>query len=99
MTSSTFNIKSLTKDNYDSWSVQMEAVAVKNGTWKYVCGKIPRPKLRAGAEEEQSRLAQEKWDDEDAKARADLIIAIDPSLLRLVKGLSTAAEVWCRLKI
>ncbi|XP_076398156.1 uncharacterized protein LOC143266621 [Megachile rotundata] len=98
MASSTFNIRPLTKDKYDSWVMQMEAVTVKNGTWKFVNGKIPRPTMKAGLTEEQLKIDQEKWDDDDARARADLIIAIDPSLLRLVKGLDTAAQVWCRLR-
>ncbi|KMQ84505.1 retrovirus-related pol polyprotein from transposon tnt 1-94, partial [Lasius niger] len=34
-------IELLTKDNYDSWSMQVEALMTKNGTWKYTSGDLP----------------------------------------------------------
>ena len=84
-------IKPLTKDNYESWAVHMEAVMIKNGTWKYACGKAQKP---VGSPREEV----EAWEEEDEKARADIVIAMDPSLLRLVKGLKTSVQVWERLK-
>ncbi|KAG8237990.1 hypothetical protein J437_LFUL017067 [Ladona fulva] len=96
MSASSHIIKPLVKDNYDTWAMQIEAVMVKNGTWKYLDGKHVKPEIVEG--NEQSRREVEKWEDGDAKAKSDLIIAIDPSLLRLVKGLNTALQVWERLK-
>ncbi|GBO99069.1 hypothetical protein EVAR_70579_1 [Eumeta japonica] len=70
--------------------MQIEAVMVKNSTWAYVNGKKPRPELvENNAESVQS---VEKWEEED------LIIAIDPSLLRMVKGLNASKQIWDKLK-
>ncbi|KAG8239862.1 hypothetical protein J437_LFUL018972 [Ladona fulva] len=96
MSTSSHIIKPLVKDHYDTWAMQIEAVMVKNGTWEYLDGKHVKPEIVE--ENEQSRKEVEKWEDGDAKAKSDLIIAIDPSLLRLVKGLNTALQVWDRLK-
>lgn len=96
MSTLTSKIRALTKDNYDTWVMQIEAVMTKNGTWKYVNGKMEKPKLIEG--DPKSVETVEKWEEEDAKAKADIIIAIDSSLLRLVKGLSNAKQVWDRLK-
>lgn len=96
MSLSSSTIKPLTKENYDTWVMQIEAVMVKNGTWVYVNGRKPKPEPVEGNETSIQNV--EKWEDEDAKAKSDLIIAIDPSLLRMVKGLKTSKQIWDKLK-
>ncbi|GBP30643.1 hypothetical protein EVAR_76188_1 [Eumeta japonica] len=74
---SAITIKPLTKGNYYTRAMQIEAVMVKNSTWAYVNGKKPRPELVENNAASVQNV--EKWEEED------LIIAIDPSLLRMVK--------------
>lgn len=58
-----------TKDNYDTWVMQIEAVMATNGTWKYVNGKVSKPTMKKG----DSVEAVEKWEEEDARAKLDII--------------------------
>ncbi|KAG8239792.1 hypothetical protein J437_LFUL019361 [Ladona fulva] len=79
--------------------MQILAIMVKNGTWKYVDGKHTKPEKVAGSE--QSRKEIEKWEDGHVKAKSDLIIAIDPSVLRLLSkrieyGLPSLGEIEVR---
>jgi len=36
-------IELLTKQNYDTWRIQVEALLVKSDSWPYVNGDIPKP--------------------------------------------------------
>ncbi|GBP49382.1 hypothetical protein EVAR_24687_1 [Eumeta japonica] len=60
-------IKPLTKGNYDTWAMQIEAVIVKNSTWAYVNGKKPKPELVEN--NATSIQSVKKWEEEDAKAK------------------------------
>jgi len=41
-------IELFTKDNYDSWCMQEEALMTKNDTWKYASGEIKKPTVIEG---------------------------------------------------
>jgi len=82
----------LTKDNYDSWSMQVEALMTKNGTWKYASGELPAPVAAA------DDAAFRKWLQNDKQAKSDLILSISPSELQQVRGCDTSREVWQKLQ-
>jgi len=84
------NIEKLNKDNFDTWKLQIEAVLIKNDHWDYVNGKLLKP--AEGSEDEK------KWFQADQKARADIILAINPSELCHVKHCATSNAVWNKLK-
>lgn len=42
--------------------------------------------------------AREAWLKGDSKARSDIILAINPTKLKQVKGCETSREVWLKLK-
>lgn len=86
--SSTIKIEPLGRHNFDTWKVHIEALLIRSGGWKYVSGTCQKPNDEAAAE---------TWVEEDLKARSDLILAISPSELKLVKGIKTSREVWTKL--
>lgn len=59
-------IEALTKDNYDSWSMQVEALMTKNDTWKYANGEIKQQTLIEG--NIQSETAVRVWLNKDKMA-------------------------------
>lgn len=84
------SIDKLGKDNFDTWKLQIEAVLIKNDHWNYVTGKEAKP--AEGTDEEG------KWFQADQKARADIILAINPSELCHIKHCATSNEIWIKLK-
>ena len=59
------SIDRLTKSNYGTWKIQMEAVLVKHNLWEYTNGKLALS---------QSEAEQAAWMKKDAKARADIVL-------------------------
>lgn len=57
------HIDKLTKDNYDTWKLHVEAILVKNDLWCYVNGSRVKPETPVHAA---------AWDMNDRKARADI---------------------------
>ena len=89
-------IEQLTKENYDSWSMQVEALMVKNNTWMYVCGEKRKPNVIVG--DAASVAAANNWTKKDRKAKADLILAISPYELQHVCGCETSRDIWMKLQ-
>lgn len=88
-------IEALTKDNFDTWSLHMEAILIKNDAWVYASGESPKPEsVQGNAESEQAFKA---WVKADMKARSDIFLAISPTELKQVKGCTTSREVWLKL--
>lgn len=79
------------KENFDTWSMQVEALLVKNDLWEYVNGSNLKPV-------ETDTAATSVWLKADKKAKADLILAIQPSELKQVRGCETSREVWLKLE-
>lgn len=91
-------LETLTKDNYDTWVIQVEALLIKNDNWCYVSGERPCPKSRGDADDAATRAAIAAWENEDRKAKSDLILAINPSELKQVRGCKTSKNMWDKLK-
>lgn len=89
-TSSGSYIELLSKDNYDTWRMQVEALLEKHDLWDYVNGSIKMPTA-----ETQEKVA---WLKQDKKAKADLILSIQPSELKQIRGCNTSNEVWIKLE-
>jgi hypothetical protein len=66
----------------------MEALLVKNEMWGYVNGSIEKPN------NEENTISEEN----DKKARADLILAINPKELRQIKNCVTSHGIWKKIK-
>uniref|UniRef100_A0A6V7IJ77 Retrovirus-related Pol polyprotein from transposon TNT 1-94 n=1 Tax=Bracon brevicornis TaxID=1563983 RepID=A0A6V7IJ77_9HYME len=94
--STNVRIELLSKDNYDTWKIQMRALLIKNDAWQYVSGITTKPEVVAGNAE--SIAAAALWETNDAKASSDIILCIDPKELKQVKNCSTSKEIWEKLK-
>ncbi|EFN74944.1 Retrovirus-related Pol polyprotein from transposon TNT 1-94, partial [Camponotus floridanus] len=94
--SNVVRIDLLSKDNYDTWAIQMEAILTKNDAWGYVCGNKVKPEVIEG--DAVSAEAARTWDIQDKKAKADIILSIKSSELKQIKGCCTSREVWLKLK-
>lgn len=88
----------LTRSNYDTWRIQAEALFVKNDSWAYVSGESPAPTISEGTSKTEDEKKYKTWLGADRNAKADLILSISPSELKLVKGCITANDVWKKLE-
>ncbi|KOC69198.1 hypothetical protein WH47_07649 [Habropoda laboriosa] len=96
MASTMTRIEFLNKENFDTWKIQMEALFIKNDAWVYVSGEKKKPEI---VSENQASVAVAKiWETEDRKARSDIILSINSSELKEIKGCDTSREVWLKLK-
>ncbi|GBN25427.1 hypothetical protein AVEN_187394-1 [Araneus ventricosus] len=67
----------------------MVAVLIKNDRFKYLSEVVPPP---------ERKEAYDSWKIEDSKTKADLILCIQPSELKLVKNCLTAKDIWEKLE-
>lgn len=72
--------------NYSTWKAQMEGILHKGRYLKYITGSEIRP-TAAGE-------PQNTWDDKDQDARSELLVAMEPAIVALVKGYKTSREIW-----
>ena len=85
----------LNKDNFDTWKIQMRAILIKNDKWGYVSGSKEKPEVQENKKDTvDAALA---WAVEDQKAQSDIILAINPSELKQIKGCGTSQEIWKKL--
>lgn len=91
MIMASYRIDPLDKNNYDTWSVQAQAILIKNNLWEYANG-------AATSSAESDAEAKEKFAKQDMLARAELMLLMSPSQLKQVSGCKTSAEVWDKLK-
>lgn len=91
-------IEPLSKDNYDTWKMQIEALMIKSDLWEYVNGEITLPVVGTSADAVTVSALQSQWRKNDRKARSDLILSIHPSQLPQVRNLDTSREVWLKLE-
>lgn len=89
----------LSRDNYDTWQIQAEALFTRNDTWTYVSGETKEPEVTGDGEAlRMSQIANKAWIQADRKARAELILCISPSELKQIKGCITSNAVWTKLR-
>lgn len=74
VSSGSLRLELLSKDNCDTWSMQVEALLTKNDLWECVNGSCTIP--AAGDPKRDTWLKQDK------KAKADWILSIQPSELK-----------------
>lgn len=89
-------METLSKDNYDTWRIQVEALLIKNDTWEYVTGEKTKPEIVAS--DAASANSQKTWIIQDRKAKSDLILSIQPSELKQIRGCETSKQVWDKLE-
>ncbi|GBN37429.1 hypothetical protein AVEN_2683-1 [Araneus ventricosus] len=90
-------IEKLSKDNYDSWKLQIEAILVKNDHWNFVTGAERKPEVTGDADADNATVVV-KWISDDQKAKADIILSIHPSQLSQIKNCRTSHELWTKLQ-
>lgn len=90
----TSRIELLTKENFDTWKLQMQAVLTKCDLWEYTNGSNVQPTLKA---DNSNAAAVSEWVKNDQKAKSEIILSISPTELRQVKNCVTSREMWCRL--
>ncbi|KAG8237676.1 hypothetical protein J437_LFUL015556 [Ladona fulva] len=91
-------IELLSKDNYGTWRMQVEALLIKNNTWGYVSGEIPLSEEGTGTEALTAEARRKVWLVLDKKTRSDLILSISPSELKQIRGCETLRDVWLKLE-
>jgi len=92
-------IELLTKQNYDTWRIQVEALLVKSDLWPYVNSDIPKPVISSTGETlAASQTAINTWIIQDRKAKSDLILSMSPEQLKHLRNCETSKEVWDKLK-
>lgn len=93
-------IEVLTKENYDTWKMQVEALLTKNDLWEYVSGENVLLAVVHGnaAVVAAGVAAQSAWKKNDKKAKSDLILSIHFSELQQVRDCETSREVWLKLE-
>ncbi|GBM91739.1 hypothetical protein AVEN_270815-1 [Araneus ventricosus] len=89
MAESQARIETLSKNNFETWKLQMEDVLIKNDRFEYLSEVAPPP---------EPKEAYDSWKIEDSKTKADLILCIQPSELKLVKNCLTAKDMWEKLE-
>ena len=87
----------LSRENYDTWRIQAEALLVKNDYWSYVSEDTPQPPAPATGNE-AATAAYKAWVKADQKAKANIILAIKPSELHSIRGCITSRDVWTKLE-
>ena len=90
MARSSYHIEPLNKENFDTWSVQAQAVFIKNKLWVYVDGTIQKP--------ENDPVTKAKYEEQDLLSRSELLLLMSPSELKQVKNCKNSKKVWDILK-
>lgn len=94
----TVRLEALTSENYDSWRIHAQVLLIKNDTWGYVSGDIPKPELQPNPSEAQS-TAYKTWITQDLKTRSDILLSISAPELKHTRGCETSKEVWDKIEI
>ncbi|KAI9861863.1 MAG: hypothetical protein M1824_001974 [Vezdaea acicularis] len=77
-------IPQLTEINYTYWSVIMEATLASQGLWSIVSGDRPRATERFETKDDkQAKSSHERWDRDNAKAKANNNESIEELATRL----------------
>ena len=71
--------------NFTTWKTQMEALLHKSRLLQIVNGEIPIP-TEPGL--------REQWIEKDQDARADILIALSPKILLLIRNFKTSKQIW-----
>lgn len=91
-----YRMESLTRYNYDTWSLQTEAALTRNKLFGYVSGECKEPELIAN--DDDSEAAHKAWLKNDSKAKAEIILSISPSELKQVRHCTSSRDVWTKLQ-
>uniref|UniRef100_A0A8D8NT61 Copia protein n=1 Tax=Culex pipiens TaxID=7175 RepID=A0A8D8NT61_CULPI len=80
-----FSFTRLNNQNWRFWSFRMEALLRYDNRWYVVHESAPVP-------------VTDRWDEDDRKANATICLSIDDDQICHVRGATTAAESWERLR-
>ena len=91
-----FAMDPLSKENYDTWKMQMEALLTETDSLQFVDGTYAKPEVIQGNAENAKEI--KTWISADKKARAKIILSISPSELKQIKNCITSNELWTKLE-
>lgn len=89
--------------NYGTWKAQMEAVLHKGRLLNFVLGlekppavrKLPKTPTEAQTREyEESIVIQQEFVNKDMDARAEILMALEPNVVTMVKNMRSSQEMW-----
>ena len=77
--------------NYPTWKIQVKMTLMKFGVWGFVTGTEIEP------DDDENIAIWRKWSERKDKALANIVLAVEPSLLYLLGDPQDPAEVWQKL--
>ena len=81
----------LNGSNYPTWKIQVKMTLMKFGVWGFVTGTEVEP------DEGENNIVWRKWNERKDKALANIVLAVEPSLLYILGDPQDPAEVWKKL--
>ena len=93
MANSNSRVDALTKDNFDTWKIQAEALLAESDLWEYVSGEFLKPEVTG----DTTQADHDAWLRQDRKARSKLILCISPSELTQIRDCITSKQIWDKL--
>ncbi|OXA44556.1 Copia protein [Folsomia candida] len=89
------HIKPLSSSNYARWKLEVSTALQSVELWDHCDGSKKRP-VPTASDPKVDEI--KKWDKEDAMARSCIIPLLDDRQINHVSNLSTAQEIWQKLK-
>ena len=87
----TVSIVPLNRANYATWTVQCRMALMRDGVWSIVSRTEVEP-----TDGDENKL--QKFISRRGKALATIVLAVDPSLLYLLRDPQNPVDVWKKLK-
>ena len=93
----------LNEHNYHTWKFDIQAQLQRNGTWKVVSGRLPKPSPRpagaAGAAAAAAAESEDQWYAMNENAAGIIYSVVEPSIQSLIRDfLDDSVGMWKKLK-
>ena len=93
----------LNEHNYHTWKFDIQAQLQRNGTWKVVSGRLPKPSPRpagaAGAAAAAAAESDDQWYAMNENAAVIIYSVVEPSIQSLIRDfLDDSVGMWKKLK-
>ncbi|XP_057330877.1 uncharacterized protein LOC130671170 [Microplitis mediator] len=75
MAGTSSSIQALSKENYDTWKIQMEALLIQKKLWRFADGTSIKPAEASGNEEAIAKKRDVRWQRASANTTEDFYIA------------------------
>ena len=90
----------LNEHNYHTWKFDIQAQLQRNGTWKVVSGRLPKPSPRpAGVAGAATAESDDQWYAMNENAAGIIYSVVEPSIQSLIRDfLDDSVGMWKKLK-